>query len=371
MMKTVVLPKHENTVLCPILPQTLLATLQDAADNVAKAELRSSVFASSRELGKLVRGQIIATQQSGVNKLDQAMAIFLGENTKISLPIEKNAREDGVDILQVNFQNRNAAAAVANDWVSQKSQGVIREIIAPSALDAATRVLMASVIYFKGKWKHQFTKTEPGRFETSESSENGRTPSGKQVPMMYQYNKLRYGVKDFPDGNGMRWVELPYEGTAGLSMILMLPKVRHQLQRSTDQLSIADMTELITSLKQNRGTNKMHLHVPKFNLYSSLSLVPALKSLGLRSIFERASALKDLSNEQLVVRDVSQRTYISIDEQGTKAVSAASLSFVALSAAPPPPTINFTVNEPFLLMIVDKTYEYPLFVGKIVDPGSN
>ncbi|XP_050079019.1 glia-derived nexin-like [Anopheles maculipalpis] len=371
LMKSVVLPKQENTVICPILPQTLLATLHDAADNVAKAELRSSVLASSRELGKLVRSQIIATQQSGVNKLDQAMAIFLGENTKISLPIEKNAREDGVEILQVNFQNRNAAAAAANNWVTKKSKGSIREIVGPNTLDPATRMIMASVIYFKGKWKHQFTKTEPGLFETSDSSDNTKAPAGKMVPMMYQYNKLRYGEKEFPDGNGMRWVELPYEGSAGLSMVLMLPKVRHQLQRSADQLDIASMTELIASLKQNRGTNKMHLHVPKFNMFSSLSLVPALKSLGLRSIFERASALKGLTNEQLIVRDVSQRTYISIDEQGTKAVSAAALSFVALSAAPPPPTINFTVNEPFLLMIVDKTNEYPLFVGKIVNPESN
>uniref|UniRef100_A0A240PK74 Serpin domain-containing protein n=1 Tax=Anopheles epiroticus TaxID=199890 RepID=A0A240PK74_9DIPT len=364
MMKMVVLPQQDNTVICPILPQTLLATLYDAADPIAKAEIRSSLIASSQELGKLVRSQALAVRESSVNKLDQAMAIFLGSDTKLNKQIEEKALQDGVEFVPVNFLNSNAAATTANNWVAQKSQGVIREIVAPTTLDASTRLIMASVIYFKGKWKYQFTKTEPGFFESLPSFD-------QQVPMMYQFNKFRYGEKNFPDGNGMRWVELPYESSAGLSMVLMLPKLRHQLQRSAEQLSITDVTDIITSLKQNRGSNKMHLRVPKFNVFSSLSLVPALKNLGLKSIFDRASALQGLANESLVVRDVSQRTFISVDEQGTTAASAASLAFVALSAAPPPPTINFTVDEPFLLMIVDKLHEYPLFVGKIMKPNTN
>ncbi|XP_053667502.1 antichymotrypsin-2-like [Anopheles marshallii] len=371
MLQTMILPQQGNAVMCPILPQTLLASLDDAADDGAKTELRSSLLASSKELGKLVRNQISDTQQSGVNKLDQAMAIFLGTGTKISQPIQENALKDGVEFLRVNFMNRNDAAATANNWVSQKSRGNIREIVAPNALDASTRLMLASVIYFKGKWKNQFTKTEPGLFETAPSFDKSSAPTTRQVPMMYMFNKLRYGEVDFQDGNGMRWVELPYEGSAGLSMILMLPKVRHQLQRSVDQLKVTDVAEIISGLKQMRSAYKMHLYVPKFNLYSSLSLVQALKNLGLKSIFDRPSALSGLADEPLVVRDVSQRTFIAIDEQGTTATSAAALSFVALSAAPPPPTINFTVNEPFLLMIVDKTNQYPLFVGKIVNPESN
>lgn len=370
-MKTTVLPMQENVAICPLLPQTLLATLYDAADNMAKAELRSSVIATAPELSKLLRSQTTGTDRSTVNRLDHAMAMFLGVDAKISRTIHDKAVLGGVEFQRLNFLDRNAAAAKANHWVAEKSHGVIREIVSAKTLDPSTRILLSSVIYFKGTWKHQFTKTEPQIFETVPGLDKTRATSGPTVPMMYQYNRLRYGVLDFPDGNGMRWVDLPYEGPTGLSMILMLPKVRHQLQRSAEQLSADHVRDIIASLKQNRGSNKMHLHVPKFTLFSTLSLVPALKSLGLKSIFERATALNGLSNEPLIVRDVTQRTYISIDEQGTTATSAASLSFVALSAAPPPPTINFTVNEPFLLMIVDKTYEYPLFVAKVLKPELN
>ncbi|XP_053669731.1 leukocyte elastase inhibitor-like [Anopheles nili] len=366
LFKTTILPQEGNAVICPILPQTLLASLYDAADNSAKYELRSSLMASSQDLQPLIRDQLMAANGSSVNTFDYAMAYFLGADAVISKDIHDKALQDGVSFQQVNFLNRNEAAATANRWVTEKTRGTIREIVAPNALDSSTRLLMASVIYFKGKWKYQFTKTDMGLFEPSTDK-----ASSHQVPMMYQFNKFRYGEKTFSDGNGMRWIELPYEGSKTLSMILMLPMVRHQLQRSAEQLTVEDVSDILAGLKQPRTFLKVHLSVPRFSVFSSSTLVPALKSMGLRSIFERSSALSGLSNEQLVVRDVTQRTFVTIDEQGTTASSAASLSFVALSAAPPLPTINFTVNEPFLLMIVDKTHEYPMFVAKVTSPETH
>lgn len=366
MLKNHVMQQQSNSALCPILPQTLLASLYDAADSDAKAELRATLQATSQELQPMIQNQLLATNRSAVNSLDYAMVYFLGKDTKIRNEIYRKALDDGVSFQTIDFRNRNEAANIANRWVSEKTRGVIREIVAPATLDPSTRLVMASVIYFKGKWKYQFTKTEPAFFEYGPTAQRGQ--SGQQVPMMYQYNKLRYGEINSRTGSGIRWVELPYEGTNGLSMLLILPKVRHQLQRSVDDLSLADMNDVIEQLKVPRATTKVHLQVPRFNVYSSASLVPVLKSLGLRAIFDRASALDGLSNEQLVVRDVTQRTFISVDEQGTTATSVAALSFVALSAAPPPPTVNFTVDEPFLAMIVDKIHSYPMFVAKVVAP---
>ncbi|XP_058116614.1 neuroserpin-like [Anopheles ziemanni] len=363
MLKTYVLPQQTNAAICPILPQTLLATLYDVADGGARMELLSALKATPQALQPIVQKQLLATNRSGVNELDYAMAYFIGADTKIQQDIYRRGVENGVSFQKVDFRKQNEAASIANRWVTDKTRGLIREIVAPGGLDPATRLMMASVIYFKGKWKYQFIDTKQALFETA--------PGGQrtlQVPMMYQYNKLRYGEVDFRDGNGMRWVELPYEGTNGLSMVLMVPKQRHQLDRSLENLSLSDMSNVMEQLTAPRVTNKVHLYVPRFSVYSSSSLVPVMKSLGLRSIFDRSTALSGLSNEELVVRDITQRTFISVDEEGTTATSVVSLSFVALSAVTPPPAINFTVDEPFLVMIVDKIHSYPMFVAKVAVP---
>uniref|UniRef100_A0AAG5CUY0 Serpin domain-containing protein n=1 Tax=Anopheles atroparvus TaxID=41427 RepID=A0AAG5CUY0_ANOAO len=362
MLKAHVLPQQANSAICPILPQMLLASLYDVADQQAKSQLQTALQARSKELQLALDQQLLATNQSAANQLDFASTFFIGRDTKINPSFSNKAAQEGVTFQQVDFRNPNAAASVANSWVTDKTRGIIREIIAPSNLDPATRLMMASVIYFKGQWKFQFTKTEPAIFEPDPQTR-------KQVQMMYQYNKFRYGEIDFKGGNGLRWVDLPYEGSSELSMVLVLPKQRHQLQNSLQELSLDEMKEIMKEVtERQRGTNKVHLSVPRFSVFSSSSLVPALKSLGLTSIFDRSTALTSLANEELVVRDVSQRTYIAVDEKGTTATSVASLSFVALSAAPPPPTINFTLNEPFLAMIVDKKHAYPMFVAKVVTP---
>ncbi|XP_052868562.1 leukocyte elastase inhibitor-like [Anopheles cruzii] len=366
MLRSVVLPQSGNTVLCPILPQTLLANLYDVASPGARTELRSTLHASYEELQPLIRTQLTAAGRSLENQLDYAMIYFLGKDMLINQEFRDKSVRDGVAFQSLDFRNANTAAATANQWVMSKTRGAIREILSPASLDQATRLVMASVIYFKGKWKYQFTQTK------SEPFAPGPGRSVQQVPMMYQFNKLRYGEIDLPGRNGgMRWVELPYEGTGGLSMVLMLPQERHQLESAASQLTPSHLMDMMEHLTAPRASRKVHLRVPRFEVYSSMSLVSVLKSMGLRAIFDSPQALQGMSNEQLVVRDVTQRTFVSVDEQGTTATSAASLSFVALSAGPVPVNVNFTADEPFIVMIVDKINKYPMFVAKIESPSSS
>ncbi|ETN64235.1 serine protease inhibitor [Anopheles darlingi] len=363
MLKAVLLPQSGNSVICPILPQTLLASLNDVASPQARRELQSALFASPDELKPLIQTQLKAVNRSSENLLDYAMTYITGKDLTINREVREKAMQDGVEFQNVDFRNAQAAAATANQWVSTKTRGVIREILSPVSLDGSTRLVMASVIYFKGKWKYQFTQTKNEPFFARPNQ------SPVQVPMMYQFNKFRTGEIALPGNDGIRWLELPYEGTNGLSMVVMLPQAPYQLERSINQMGEAHLNEIMEDINVPRAVTKVHLRLPRFEVYSSVTLVPTLKNLGLREIFLNNQALRGLSNEPLVVDDVTQRTFISVDEEGTTATSAASLSFVALSAAPPPVTINFTVDQPFVVMIVDKINRYPMFVAKVELPA--
>lgn len=196
-----------------------------------------------------------------------------------------------------------------------------------------------------------------------ESAPNNR----RQLSKMFQLNKLRYGELSFPDGNGLRWVELPYEG-GNLAMLVFLPMQRHQLEASLRQLKPQDLAKVMADLQTSYINTKVHLHMPKFTLTDTVSLIPALKRMGLHSIFQDADALQYLTNESTVVSDVTQRSYMSVDEFGTKATSVASLSIITLSVTPQYKDVRFDVDQPFLVMVVDKQERYPFFIGQIYDP---
>lgn len=60
---------------------------------------------------------------------------------------------------------------------------------------------------------------------------------------------------------------------------------------------------------------------------------------------------------------------MDVSENGTEAAAVTVIEMVPLSAEfPPPPHISF--NRPFLMMVIDKTTDGVLFMGKIVNPAA-
>lgn len=352
-------PANGDSVISPLLPQQLLSNLVDYASPIARQQLQKSTKLDSQQLSDMTK-TLDKVSKSTVNTIETAAANFVANDVRLNSTYLNDVRLRNVDVLPVDFANPAQAARTANKWVSEKTHQLINEVLNPGAINPYTRLLLTNTIYFKGKWKYAFIDTKPGTFES-----NPNNP--RQLSKMYQLNKLRYGELNFPDGNGLRWVELPYEG-GDLAMLVFLPTQRHQLEPSIRQLKPQDLAKVMADVQASYINTKVHLHMPKFTLTDTVSLIPALKKMGLHSIFQDADALQYLTNESTVVSDITQRSFMSVDEFGTKATSVASLSIITLSIVPQYKDVQFDVDQPFLVMVVDKQERYPFFIGQIYDP---
>ncbi|XP_055539859.1 glia-derived nexin-like isoform X2 [Wyeomyia smithii] len=359
LFRTIDRPPNGNSVISPLLPQLLLANLVDFTDPETNRQLLQAIRLYPDQLDKLTK-TLQDVSRNTVNTVEFASVNFVANNLKLNNSYTENARLRNIDVLPVNFNQPNQVARTANKWVSDKTHRLINEIVSPGSLSPETRLLLANSIFFKGKWKYTFVQTEPGQFESSP----GRV---HKVNNMFQLNKLRYGELKLADGDGFRWLELPYEGNT-LAMLIFLPLRRHQLEPSLQKLHAKNLALIMAQLQDDYIDTKVNVRLPKFTLTDSVSLNGPLQRLGLNSIFHDRNALKYLSNEPTIVSDVTQRTYLSVDEQGTKATSVASLSIVPLSITPQFRQIQFDVDQPFLAMIVDKNERYPVFIGQIYEP---
>lgn len=92
--------------------------------------------------------------------------------------------------------------------------------------------------------------------------------------------------------------------------------------------------------------------------------------MGLVNLFTVHSQLPYFSNnhEPVTVSDILQHTVLNVDEYGSVAASATTVSVVTLSLDGMPRELPFVANQPFLAIIVDKRSKVPLFVAKIFDP---
>lgn len=92
--------------------------------------------------------------------------------------------------------------------------------------------------------------------------------------------------------------------------------------------------------------------------------------MGLVNLFTIQSQLPYFTNnhEPVTVSDILQHTVLNVDEYGSVATSATSVSVITLSLDGLPRELVFVADQPFLAIIVDKRSKVPLFMAKIYDP---
>ena len=109
--------------------------------------------------------------------------------------------------------------------------------------------------------------------------------------------------------------------------------------------------------------------IPRFTAQTELELKGALAAMGITDLFDvsRADlrAMGSAANgNNLYVSSVLHKTYLALDENGTKA-AAATVVDVNGGAAPSEDVKTVTLDRPFLYMIVDTHACVPLFMGTV------
>ena len=102
------------------------------------------------------------------NKLFAAEDLTIKENFKKAMERFYNS-----DIERVDFKNAKETTDVINEFVSEKTKGLIEKIFDEDALDGLSRLVMVNAIYFKGKWKFPFNaeETETQKFHVDANRE--------------------------------------------------------------------------------------------------------------------------------------------------------------------------------------------------------
>ena len=266
------------------------------------------------------------------------------------------AREYGAGLRVVDFQNANEDARVLiNDWVADRTQDRIPELIPAGVLDHLTRLVLVNALYLKAPWESPFEKslTESMPFHRPDGSSIGVDTMVQ--PML---------ATTMTQGDGWRAERLPYVGRT-LAMTLVLP----------DPGRMREVEPLLTSggwagvMSGGRQT-MLDLRLPKWTFRTQAPLNDVLQQLGMPTAFDRHDAdFRPMTEEDLdlYVSAVLHEGFIAVDEEGTEAAAATAVVMTETSA---PVTEPFHVDRPFLFAIHDVEYGTPLFLGRVDDPSA-
>jgi serpin B len=265
------------------------------------------------------------------------------------------ARHYGAGLRLVSFKTAPEAARQAiNQWVSEKTEGKIENLIPEGGVNDLTRLVLANAIYFNAKWLHPFSQelTEDGTFTRLDGGD-------VTVPMM-RWDKPT--MVPYTQGDGFQAVELPYRGGSA-SMVILVPDAG-TFEAFEEELTGEQLLAIADALE----TRGVELTLPKFEYDAEASLADTLKQMGMPAAFdpEQANFSGMDGTRHLYITDVFHKAYVAVDEEGTEA--AAATAVIAELASMPQRDVTLTVDRPFIYLIRNTETGAPLFLGRVLDP---
>jgi serpin B len=292
-------------------------------------------------------------------QLRVADALWAEKDYKFLVDFLKLTSSDyGAGFNRVDFTGApEAARATINQWVEQKTEDKIKDLISPGAITPSTRLVLTNAIYFKGEWEKHFIKAA-----TEESDFHLSTTQTVKAPLMHLTGRFSYF-----DGATFQALELPYK-SGDLSMIVLLPKEAGGLPALEKSLTAAKVEQWIGQL----GTApKVILTLPRFKMNLAFQLGGTLGAMGMARAFDRNAAdFSGMTGERnLWISAAIHKAYVDVNEEGTEAAAATAVIMTgALARQNEPPPIVFRADHPFFFLIRDNRSGSILFMGRVSDP---
>lgn len=253
------------------------------------------------------------------------------------------------------FDSAKAAAArkQINDWVADRTQNKITEILPSSLPNEDTRMILANAIWLKGKWTTPFLKVL-----TTDAPFHLDAEKSVSVPTMRLTADFRYAEND-----ALQILELPY-ASGQFAMVVLLPKKGGKLDELDKTLTSPGIEALLRRLK----TQKVQVSFPRFKAQSSFVLNMTLQAMGLKSAFGIDADFSGITlSKPFFIQAAVHSAWVDVDEEGTEAAAATAFVLPTKSTASLP--IVFSVDHPFVFLIRDNKTGLILFLGRVTDPS--
>uniref|UniRef100_A0A8C2MBZ7 Serpin B7 n=2 Tax=Cricetulus griseus TaxID=10029 RepID=A0A8C2MBZ7_CRIGR len=238
-----------------------------------------------------------------------------------------------------------------NKWIENETHGKIKKVLGGSSLSSSAVMVLVNAVYFKGKWKSAFNKSETlnCRFRSPMCSD-------KTVAMMHQERKFNLSTIQDPP---MQVLELQYHG--GINMYIMLPE--NDISQIESKLNFRNLMNWTSRRKMK--SHYVDVFLPQFKIEKNYEIRHHLKSLGLQDIFDecRADLSGMSSGGHLYVSKLMHKSFLDVTEEGTETTAATEDNIVEKQL---PESRVFRADHPFLFVISKN--DIILFTGKVSCP---
>ena len=349
-----------NLILSPFNIATALSMASAGARGQTAKEIQAVLHLHYDPTYDSALGVLLAdltkAGNTGGNELHTANGLWVQKGFAIQPAFENTLTNNyRAALTALDFiANPEAARSQINRWTEEQTKDKIKNLFRAGSLDAQTRLVLTSAIYFYGKWQGPFipSRTQPAPFVL---------PTGATTQANFMNQTAHFG---YADTSSAEVLEMRYAGT-GLAFDVLLPKIRTSLPDLEKSLTLENLTGWLGNLT----TRNVQVSLPKFRAESEFSLRNALSTMGMPTAFTDKADFSDIDPKRgLAISEVVHKAFVDVSEQGTEAAAATGITMRATAMRMPEQAVVFRADHPFIFLIRDTSTGVILFIGHLMNP---
>ena len=343
----------KNVLVSPISVLYALAMTANGAGGDTLTQMETVLGMSVSDLNAYLKAYADALPEDEKYKLSIANSIWFTDEDSFTVSpefLQTNADYYNAGIYETPFDE--STRKDINEWVEENTDGMIEEILDYISPNAVTYLVNA--LAFDAQWRKVYTDRQVrDAVFTTESGEE------QEIELMYSEESVY-----LEDTNATGF--LKYYADGKYAFAALLPNEGVTIEEYLNTLSGEHLAQLLANPQQ--GTVKAA--IPKFESEYATDLGGVLKDMGMTDAFDMDAAdfrgLGTSTDGKIYISRVIHKTYIAVDEQGTKAGAATVVEAEAGGAMPQDPKQVY-LDRPFVYMIIDCEANLPLFIGAMMD----
>ena len=344
----------ENTLISPLSVLCALSMTANGAKGETLAQIETVLGMPIEELNLYISYYMSNLPDNEKYKLSLANSIWFTSDNRFSVNpdfLQTNADYYGADAYKAPFDDSTLNAI--NNWVNEHTDGMIPEIL--DNIPAEAVVYLVNALAFDAEWEEIYNKYDivEGEFTKEDGSK-------QKADFMYS---TEYSYIEDEKATGF----IKYYKDRKYAFAAMLPNEGVSIDEYIAALDGKSLNEILSAPQEATVQTLM----PKFKTEYSVQMSEILKSMGITDAFDsiraNLSGLGSSTNGSLFISRVIHKTFIEVNEKGTKAGAATLIEVTDESVSIPDDLKQVYLDRPFVYMLIDCENNIPFFIGTMMD----
>lgn len=342
----------ENILLSPLSVLSALGMTANGAGGETLAQMEAVLGLPVGELNETLAVWRAGLPREKDCRVDLANSLWLRDDGKFTANqdfLQTVADWYGAEVFPAAFDS--GTLRDINGWVEKNTHGMIPEILREIPDEAVLYLINALALEAEWETVYREDQVWEGRSFTTED--------GREQPVTLMYSGEGLYLEDEHAQGFLK----PYQG-GRWAFAALLPEKGVKLEDYTASLTGERLHDILSQAEERL----VYAAIPKFRCEYSAELSDSLKAMGMTDAFDWKTAdfaaMGSSPDGPLYISKVLHKTYLSVDERGTRAGAATAVEMDAGSAMPG--TVpEVYLDRPFLYMLVDLETHLPAFIGAV------